>query len=146
IVPRPSAVNQPPVDVDGTAQGARPSAHFTFSVPRDLPSGWQPTSARLLDGTDDVQTWHVGYQTPDAQYAALEQPKDGTVTWVRANTQNGVVVGTQSVQGQEWTRLLHENRLQRTLEFVNGDITTLVTGTASWEDLGVLAASLQPPA
>jgi hypothetical protein len=145
IVPRPSAVNQPPIDVTGVAQGARSSAGFTISVPAGLPSEWRATSARLLNGTDNVQTWHIGYQTADAQYAAVEQAKGATVVWLRANTQTGVVVGIQEVSGVAWTRLLHENRLQRTLEVTNGDITTLVTGTASWADLGLLASSLRPP-
>lgn len=144
IVPRPSAVNQPPVDVVGVAQGAKPNASFPLSVPQNLPDEWRATSARLLDGTDHVQTWHVGYQTADAQYAAVEQAKDATATWLRANTQDGDPVGTQTVAGGLWTQYLHENRLQRTLLFVHGDVTTLVTGTASWTDLATLAASLKP--
>lgn len=144
IVPRPSGVSQPPIDVSGVAQGARSEAHFTISVPQGLPTEWRATSARLLDGTDNVQTWHVGYQTADAQYAAVEQAKGATVVWVRSNTQGGTVVGNQAVDGVTWTQILHQNRLQRTLELTTGDLTTLVTGTASWADLGVLAASLQP--
>lgn len=144
IVPRPSAVNQPPVDVVGIAQGAQTSAAFRLSVPQHLPDEWRATSARLLDGTDHVQTWHAGYQTADAQYAALEQAKNATATWLRANTQDGDPVGTMTVAGQQWTQYLHENRLQRTLSFVHGDVTTLVTGTASWADLATLATSLQP--
>jgi hypothetical protein len=144
IVPRPSAVTQPPIDVTGIAQGARASAGFTISVPQGLPTEWRATSARLLDGTDDVQTWHVGYQTSDGQYAAVEQAKDATAVWLRSNTQDGDPAGTQSVDGVTWNRILHENRLQRTLQLVHGDLTTLVTGTASWDELGRLAASLQP--
>ena len=144
IVPRPSAVNQPPVDVTGTAQGAQPSAGFALSVPQGLPAEWRATSAHLLDGTDHVQTWHVGYQTADAQYAAVEQAKGATAVWLRANTQDGDPVGTTTVDGATWSQFLHENRLQRTLLYVHGDLTTLVTGTASWADLVTLAASLKP--
>ncbi len=78
IVPRPSAVSQPPIDVVGVAQGARTQAHFTISVPQGLPAEWRATSARILQGTDNVQTWHVGYETADAQYAAVEQAKGAT--------------------------------------------------------------------
>jgi hypothetical protein len=144
IVPRPSAVSQPPIDVVGVAQGARTEAHFTISLPQGLPAEWRATSARILQGTDDVQTWHVGYETADAQYAAVEQAKGVTGEWLRANSQGGTPVGSQTVNGVTWTRLLHENRLQRSLQLTSGGVTTLVTGTASWEDLGVLAASLQP--
>ncbi len=144
IVPRPSAVTQPPVDVAGTAQGVRSQAHFAIDVPQGLPSGWRATSVRLLSGVDGVQTWHVGYQTSDAQYAAVEQAKDATTHWVTSNTQDGTGVGTQQVNGVTWAQLLHKNRLQRTLVRVDGGVTTLVTGTASWTDLGQLAASLKP--
>jgi len=144
IVPRPSAVTQPPVDVVGIAQGAQPTAGFTLSVPQGLPVEWRATSARLLDGTDNVRTWHAGYQTADAQYAAVEQAENATSVWLRANTQAGLPVGTTTVGGQMWTEYLHENRLQRTLMFVDGGVTTLVTGTASWTDLETLAASLRP--
>jgi uncharacterized protein DUF4245 len=145
IVPRPSAVTQPPVDVAGIAQGAQSGAGFTLSVPADLPAEWHATSARLLDGTDNVRTWHAGYQTADAQYAAVEQAKNVTAVWLRANTQGGDPVGTTTVAGATWTQYLHQNRLQRTLLYVHGSVTTLVTGTASWADLTTLAARLRPP-
>jgi hypothetical protein len=144
IVPRPSAVNQPPVDVVGIAQGAQAGAGFTLSVPHDLPVDWRATSARLLNGTDNVRTWHAGYQTAGAQYAAVEQGQNATAVWLRANTQDGDPLGTVTVAGDLWTQYLHENRLQRTLVFVHGTVTTLVTGTASWADLETLAASLRP--
>jgi hypothetical protein len=144
IVPRPSAVTQPPVDVVGIAQGAQPGAGFTLSVPQGLPAEWRATSARLLDGTDSVRTWHAGYQTADAQYAAVEQAKNATTVWLRANTQDGKPVGSTTVDGVTWMEFLHENRLQRSLVLVHGDLTTLVTGTASWTDLQTLAASLRP--
>jgi hypothetical protein len=145
IVPRPSAVSQPPIDVAGTAQGAQGDAHFTLSVPRGLPPDWKATSAQLLSSTDSVQTWHVGYETSSAQYAALEQAKDVTTNWVRTNSGGGTAVGQQLVAGTTWTQLIHQNRLQRTLLLTNGDLTTMVTGTASWQELGKLAASISPP-
>jgi hypothetical protein len=144
IVPRPSAVSQPPVDVTGTAQGAATDAGFPIDVPVGLPSEWRATAAHLLDTTDGIATWHVGYETADAQYAALEQAAHVTFDWTSVSTGGGTQVGTQVVDGVTWTRLMHDNRLQRTLSLTQGDVTTLVTGTASWEELGTLAASLRP--
>ena len=145
IVPRPSAVNQPPIDVAGTAQGAQADAHFTLMVPQGLPSGWRATSASLLTSVDNIQTWHVGYETSSAQYAALEQAENVTAHWVDSNSGGGRVVGQQSVNGVPWTQLLHENRLQRSLLLTQGDLTILVTGTASWTELGQLAGSITVP-
>jgi Protein of unknown function (DUF4245) len=144
IVPRPSAVNQPPVDVTGIAQGASGDAHFTLEVPQGLPSEWRPTSAALLTSLDSIQTWHVGYETSSAKYAALEQAKDVTTNWVNGNSGGGRAVGQQLVDGVTWTQLIHQNRLQRTLLLTQGDLTTVVTGTASWTELGQLAASITP--
>jgi Protein of unknown function (DUF4245) len=143
-VPRPSAVNQPPVDVPGTAQGAKAQAHFTLDLPTGLSDEWRATSVRLLTSVNGIQTWHVGYNTPAAQYAAMEQAKDVTTYWVTSNSGNGVVVGSQQVNGVTWVRLEHDNRLQRSLLLNQGDLTILVTGTANWPELGELAASLRP--
>lgn len=144
IVPRPSAVNQPPVDVAGIAQGAASDAHFTLEVPKGLPADWRPTSASLLTSVDNVATWHVGYETPSAQYAALEQAQNVTTAWVTSNSGGGRAVGQQEVNGVIWTQFLHQNRLQRTLLVTNGNATTMVTGSASWTELGQLAASITP--
>jgi hypothetical protein len=144
IVPRPSAVNQPPVDVPGIAQGAAPDARFTLEVPKGLPSGWRATSASLLTSVDNVATWHVGYETSSAQYAALEQAQDVTPTWVDKNSGGGTAAGQQVVNGVTWVQLLHQNRLQRTLLLTQGNATTMVTGSASWTELGQLAASITP--
>jgi hypothetical protein len=144
IVPRPSAVSQPPVDVPGTAQGAQPDAHFTLEVPQGLPDSWKATSVQLLDSTDGIQTWHVGYETADAQYAAVQQAKGATTHWVSANSDGGTAVGTQVVDGVTWVQFLHSNRLARSLVLAQGDVTTMVTGTASWAELGQLAGSLRP--
>jgi hypothetical protein len=144
IVPRPSSVSQPPVDVVGMAQGAAPDAHFTLAVPQGLPDDWKPTAASLLTSVDDVQTWHVGYQTSSGQYAALEQAKDVTTGWVRSNSGGGTAVGQQVVGTSTWTQLLHKNRLQRTLLLNDGALTYLVTGTAGWSELAQLVESLRP--
>jgi hypothetical protein len=143
IVPRPSAVNQPPIDVTGTAQGAATEAGFPIDQPVGLPDEWKATAAYLLNATDGISTWHVGYETADAQYAALEQAANVTFDWTSVSTGGGTPAGTQDVDGVTWTRLMHDNRLQRTLLLKQGDVTTLVTGTASWDDLGTLAASLR---
>jgi Protein of unknown function (DUF4245) len=144
IVPRPSAVSQPPVDVTGTAQGAATEAGFPIEQPVGLPAEWKATAAYLINATDGISTWHVGYETADAQYAAVEQAANVTFDWTSVSSGGGTQVGTQVIAGVTWTRLMHDNRLQRSLSLTQGDVTTLVTGTASWDDLATLAASLRP--
>ena len=146
LVPRPNAIVQPPVDVAGFAPGASQQVGFPVSVPRGLPEGWRATSVRISRATDDVLTWHAGYQTASDQYAAVEQAKNGSSEWLRAQVNRGRDEGTQDVAGHTWKRINRMDKVQRSLVLQDGAITTIVTGTASWEELGTLAASLAPVA
>ncbi len=49
------------------------------------------------------------------------------------------------VDGVTWNRVLRVDKVQNSLVHERADgVTTVVTGTASYEQLGVLAAALQP--
>lgn len=145
LVPRVNQVTQPPVDVPLGARAAAAQVDFTPSVPVGLPDGWRATSVRTTRSTADVITWHAGFQTPDQQYAAFEQGKDAPQAWVTQQTNRAPTVGTQEVAGQTWQRYAGGRANQNSLVHTNGAVTTIVTGTASFDDLAVLAESLRPP-
>jgi hypothetical protein len=88
--------------------------------------------------------WHVGYQTPSQQYAAVQQGKDAPAEWVRAQVNRAATAGTERVGGVEWTRYVRADKTQNSLVRVHGDVTTVVTGTAGFEELARLASSLRP--
>ena len=144
MVPRVNGVTQPPVDVTMGARAAAAKVEFTPSVPSGLPQGWRATSVRTTRSTADVITWHAGYQTPKSQYAALEQGKDAPAEWVAQQTNHGRPDGTQEVAGQSWQRYTGGRAVQNSLVRTDGAVTTIVTGTASFDELAVLAASLPP--
>jgi hypothetical protein len=144
MVPRVNGVTQPPVDVGLGARVAATKVEFTPSVPTGLPQGWRATSVRTTRSTADVITWHAGYQSPSNQYAAVEQGQDAPRAWVAQQTNHGQPDGTQQVAGQTWQRYSGGRNVQNSLVLTSGKVTTIVTGTASFDELAVLAASLRP--
>lgn len=145
LIPRVNQLTQPPVDVRLGARAAAAQVDFRPSVPGSLPQGWRATSVRTTRSTAGVMTWHAGYQTPDGQYAAFEQGQDAPREWVAQQTNRGTPDGTQSIAGVPWQRYTGGRAVQNSLVHVRGRVTTIVTGTASFDQLAVLAEALQPP-
>ncbi|WP_378227129.1 DUF4245 domain-containing protein [Angustibacter luteus] len=145
IVPRVNQVTQPPVDVPLGARAAASQVEFTPSVPVGLPDGWRATSVRTTRSTAQVVTWHAGYQTPQQQYAALEQGKDAPDEWLSQQTNRAPKVGTQQIDGETWQRYAGGRANQNSLVHTRDAVTTIVTGTAPFDDLTLLAESLRPP-
>lgn len=144
LVVRVSSVTQPPVDVARGAQVAATRVEFTPSVPAGLPADWRATSVRTTRSTAEVITWHAGFVTGANDYAALEQGQDAPAEWVRAQVNRAREDGTQQVSGQAWQRYVREDKVQNSLVHTRGAVTTIVTGTAGFDDLALLAASLRP--
>jgi hypothetical protein len=144
LVPRTNSITQPPVDVSAGARAAAGKIEFTPSVPSGLPAGWRATSVRTTRSTANVMTWHAGYMTSDDQYAAVEQGRDVPAEWIRSQTNRGREDGTVTVDGDPWRKFVRLDKVQHSLVHERGGVTTVVTGTAGFDDLVVLAASLQP--
>lgn len=145
LVPRVNSVTQPPVDVANGARAAAEQVSFKPSVPVGLPADWRPTSVRTTVATAQVLTWHAGYVIAGQQYAAVEQGKNAPADWLRAQTNRGRPDGTSVIDGVVWQRILRTDKVQNSLVHTRGAVTTVVTGTASYDQLAVLAAALRPP-
>jgi hypothetical protein len=145
LVPRVNGVTQPPVDVGLGARAAAAQVDFTPSRPGGLPAGWRPTSVRTTRSTADVLTWHVGYQTPGGRYAAVEQGGRAPAEWVEQQVNRAPEQGSVLVRGERWARRVRADKTQNSLVHTRGAVTTIVTGTASFDELTVLAESLAPP-
>lgn len=145
LVPRQNGVTQPPVDVAAGARVAATRVDFTPSVPVTLPADWRATSVRTTVATARVLTWHAGWQTGAGDYAAVEQGAKAPAEWLRAQTNRGRPDGTQDVGGVTWQRILRVDKVQNSLVHTKDGVTTVVTGTAPYGDLAVLAGALQPP-
>ena len=120
----------------------RSAAPYDVLVPTALPRSWRATSART--GTDgDAVTWHLGYVTPQGEFAAVEQSNGAPAPFVEEFVGGGDPAGSVTVGGRSWRRVVNGSPEHRALVLKGADATTVVTGGASWTELRALAASLR---
>lgn len=145
---RPNSTTPESVDVPGTAEFRAQQAGQPFAYPADLPEGWVATNVRYVRSKGDVMMWNAGYTTPDGEYVSVQQALDPGSAWVDTQTNNGQRAGTLTTDdGRVWAKREREGKVQRSL--VNApkattELTTLVTGTGSWEQLEDFADRLTP--
>lgn len=137
------------VDYVPTATAARSTGAFDVALPVGLGPQWRATSVRYTPSLDDPKfaTWHLGFLNPSDQYVALEQSNLGDPGFIKESTADGKRDGTQTVPasqvGTDWTRYYSETRGHRSLVSKSDGITTVVTGTVSYEELADFATSLR---
>nr|WSZ98159.1 DUF4245 domain-containing protein [Streptomyces sp. NBC_00857] len=120
---------------------ARRAAPYPVLAPVGLPEKWKPTSVTYK--RQDGDAWHLGYLDPDGQYVAVEQSAAPPRKYVPEVTQQATDTGrTQQVAGEAWQRW--KGPKYDALVRRDGDATTVVTGTASYERLAEMAAALKP--
>ena len=148
VSPREDEDVLPTVDYSAQLWAMRSDAPFTVYAPEGLPAGWRPNSSRLNgleSGGKDPVAWHLGFVTPKDEYAALEQSNENAAQYVPRMTNSSRPIGTQQVGDVTWTKYYRKdkkaNSLARTLP---GGTSIVLTGTASYAELAVLAASLRP--
>ena len=147
MVPRVSSVSGPPVDVHATAVDVKERTGWPIVEAVGLPEGWSTTSARFVRTTGGFSTWHAGYQTPSGTYVAVEQTMDPTPAWLEAQTNRAPKIGTLEAGGRTWTKYERDTKVQNSLvddPSAPGELTTLVTGTASFEEMADFIGYLQP--
>jgi hypothetical protein len=147
VVPRVSTVSQPPVDVASSAVEVARSSGWPIERPEGLPDGWKPTSVRYVRSTDGLMTWHAGYQSPRGSYVAVEQTRDATNAWVSAQTNRARRTGELASGGRTWGTYVRSGKVQNSLVHRpdgEGGLTTIVTGTGTFDELSAFAAALRP--
>jgi hypothetical protein len=145
ITPRSQKEVLPTVDYIQHARVLRAAAPYSVYVPEGLPARWRPTSSRVTgtQGKEPV-AWHLGFVTPSDQYAALEQSDERPEVFVARMTNRNQRVGAQQVAGASWDQYFREDKKQRSLVRRLPGVTLVVTGTATYDELAVLAGSLRP--
>jgi hypothetical protein len=150
-----------PVGYKVELDSARRAAPYPVLAPEGLSAKWRATSVRYEANSPGGHAWHLGFMTPDTQYAAVEQSDDPRpVRYVEDVTQGArKTAKTVRVRGEEWTRYEGEKydalvRVSPAGEAAGGTggggaskaraHTTVVTGTASFEQLRTMAAALRP--
>lgn len=147
MVPRSNTVSGPQVDIHGEAVQVAQRTGWPIVEAVGLPPTWKATSARYVRSTSELMTWHAGYQTPGGEYVAIEQTMNPTAKWVGAQTSRAVPSGTLEAAGKTWTRYIRPGKLQNSLLYKptgTNELTWLVTGTASFEEMALFTGYLQP--
>ncbi|MFE7571535.1 DUF4245 domain-containing protein [Streptomyces sp. NPDC057539] len=119
---------------------ARRAAPYPVLAPTGLAETWKPTSVSYKRESDNA--WHLGYLAPDGQYVAVEQSTGAPEKYAAEVSRQAADTGkTQQVAGETWQRW--EGPKYDALVRTDGDATTVVTGTASFERLAEMAAALE---
>ncbi|WP_079176669.1 DUF4245 domain-containing protein [Streptomyces sp. MUSC 14] len=120
--------------------GARRDAGYPVAAPAGLPDTWKATSVRYDPPT---KRWHLGYQTPDGQYVQLEQSTQKAADFIADASQGASATKrTQTIDGRTWTRYTGGRYDALVLDGTHGS-TTVVAGTASFDEMAKLAAALK---
>jgi hypothetical protein len=147
ITPRRNENAMPRADYQSDLSGLRAIAPYQVLAPEGLPPQWFPTSTRLTGHAGGPISWHLGFNTPRKEYAALEESNetpDGAGNFVDRMTSQGHPDGTAQLAGATWNRTFRPDKKQRSLVRHLPGVTIVVTGTASYDELAVLAGSLRP--
>ncbi len=119
---------------------ARRAAPYPVAAPEGLAKDWKPTSVTYERSNSNA--WHLGFLDPDGQYVAVEQSTAPTDKYIRKVSQNAVETGrTERIGGETWQRW--EGPKYDALVRRDEGATTVVTGTASFEQLAKMAAALR---
>ncbi len=147
-VPRPQGRIEQPVDVAAAAEEAR-ALGLEVGEP-EVPEGWRPNTASFEpDPVEGLPTWSVGYLLPEQTFAGVRATRGATPAWVDGVTGRGRPPedgpAEREVAGETWQVLASDQGARRrSLVLVDGQQTTVVTGTAPDADLEALAAAVAP--
>lgn len=121
---------------------ARAQAEYPVLYPADLDAAWRPTSARweITPTSEPDPAWHVGFVTPEDAYAQLGQSATDDESYIAGQ------VGAAEPAGEWQGWLRYDSPDQRALVRVQEGVTVVVSGTAPWPTLQVLAERLSPTA
>ncbi|MFG2005703.1 DUF4245 domain-containing protein [Spirillospora sp. NPDC048911] len=146
ITPRSNEEVLPTIDYGSQQWAMTTDAPYTVWAPAGLPATWRPTSSRIngLNGKGPV-AWHLGFVTPSKHYAALEQSNEKASQYVHRMTNNKNPNGSMRVGGTTWTTYYRKDKKANSLARTLPDgVSLVVTGTAPYEELAILAAAIKP--
>jgi len=135
--------SEPPlkrVDYSVELLTARRAASYPVAAPEGLPATWKATSVRY-DGSE-FDAWHLGFHDPDGQYVAIEQSTQKPVVFIETASQGAEETKvTQRIGDQTWRRYKGDHYDALVLKTKGS--TTVVTGTASFDQLTKMAQALK---
>ena len=135
------------VDYPAAVSTAVLSQTWPISVPSQVPAGYKATSARFepesYGDPGDVR-WFIGFQTTTGEYISLWQSDGPVRSVVSAATNNAPCESTETINDVTWQKCETDKPLTRAFVKTEGDVTSIVSGTAQWDELLRFAESLVP--
>ncbi|GAA0987654.1 hypothetical protein GCM10009555_067430 [Acrocarpospora macrocephala] len=144
ITPQSRTQHIPRVDFSIDTANAARLAPYRVEVPRQVPTGWTPTSSRVTQDQNTL-TWRLGFATANQMHAMLAQSNETPTADFAARMANtATITGTQQIGGTTWEQRFREDKNQRSLIRILPDHTIIITGSADWPELTALATTLTP--
>ncbi len=147
-VPVPHAAEPVTISYRGDLATLARLAPYRAVAPAGLPGSWQPVSSGLAVGGANgagTVTWQLGFMTPGGSLASLEETNAKAAVFIRRMTNDGTVLPPLRLAMRTWYRSSTPSRGQRSMYYTSSaGCTVVVTGNATWAQLGELAASLHP--
>lgn len=137
--PQPEAIKV--VDISSMRAAAAQDAGFAVLAPTAV-EGLQATSVRWqpTEASQGVQVWHIGYVLDGETYVQVSQAATADPAYLAEQTAGGRPVGDIQIMGTSWQK--RESSKRRSLVLERDGVTTIVSGTASWDRLPTIAAAL----
>ncbi|MBZ6476532.1 DUF4245 domain-containing protein [Streptomyces griseocarneus] len=121
---------------------ARRAAPYAVAAPEGLGDDWRATSVSYKPKGEMGSVWHLGFLDPQTEYVAVEQSDGPARAFIDSVSQRAEKTGkTQRVGDATWQR--YEGPKYNALVREERGVTTVVTGTASYERLGEMAGALK---
>ncbi len=141
----PSDGQAPTADVDGGLTRAAPLVGFPVLIPAGLPDGWHPNSFSFTaaPGTKDAPpAVRAGWLTEQGRFVTVVQ-SNGRLEDVQQAELGEVTTATGQVDvdGVTWTEV-PGRRTEAAWVRTAGDVSYLITGSASPDDFRKLAAAV----
>ena len=146
IVPRDDTNRIQPVDYVGISQTVQASVAETLIAPK-LETDWWVNAARAEKDLG-VETWYVGFITPDDQYIGLTQAFESNPSWLANKLQGNWLDVTVEIEGRTWevwpTLLPSVPKGTKEYAMVHtfDNQAVVIYGTASEEDFNKLATQI----
>ncbi len=146
LVPRDDTNRIQPVDYVGITQTVQASVDQTLIAPK-LEAEWWVNAARVEKDLG-VETWYVGYITPDDQYIGLTQAFESNPSWLANKLQGNWLDVTVEIEGRTWeiwpTLLPSVPKGTKEYAMVHsfGEQAVVIYGTASEADFLKLATQI----
>jgi len=120
---------------------ARRAASYPVAAPEGLSDAWKATSVSYDGANGDY--WHLGFQTPDAQYVQIEQSTQKRDAFIDEASQGSTATKrTERIDGRTWTHYSGGRYDALVLEDTPGS-TTVVAGTGPVADLAKMVSALK---